>query len=113
VLATYTAQPADLVPPLAMLERAAFDGAPRPADGRVEAALGAIEASLEAAGLVVTYRSAKEWSVELEVGSDEEAGILLLHFRKNGSFSSRTWRRPPGSATAALTNAALDRLAHD
>ena len=103
----------DLMPPISLLERASMEGMARPRDPRVDDALKTIENALRADQLSVHFRRAPDWAVELEVGieSAEEVGVLVLHFRKSGVFSSPTWKRAPSEEVRMRVGLVLERLA--
>lgn len=103
----------DLMPPLPLLERASFEGMPRPSDPRIDAELAKIEEALRTGGLVAFFRRALEWIVELEVGTDYDAGVLLLSYRKTGVFSGKSWKRPPGVDVQAAVDHVLEALSRD
>jgi hypothetical protein len=102
----------DLMPPLALLERASFEGMPRPSDTRIDAELDRIEELLRLGGLFAFFRQAKDWAVELEVGQGEDVGVLTLNFRKSGVFSGRSWKRTPGDDARRRVDELFDGLAH-
>lgn len=100
----------DLMPPISLLERASMEGMARPRDARVDAALTTIEDAIRADGLSVHFRQAPDWAVELEVGSGEDVGVLLLPFRKSGVFSASSWKRPPSEEVRLRVSSALEAL---
>lgn len=105
------AAPSELIPPVHIPRRAAFEGAARPADDRIDVALTAIEQHLRAGELEVTLRATKDWSVELEVGAGADSGILLLDYRKSGVFSSSRWRHKPSSDIEVRVAHCMDAIA--
>jgi hypothetical protein len=100
----------DLLPPIVLLERASMEGMARPSDARVAEALVTVEDVMRGAGLTVHFRRELPWAVELEVGSGDDAGVLVLSFRKSGVFSAKTWKRPPSGATRSRVDSLLATL---